>query len=355
MLEQVTSLLIQTVGPERTAKFLDRDTPGKVHFGNRVSAQQHAGFMTQEIRQLRSTGTLPTWQEAGLSEPPMVTHGIGVVENRKGKLRLIVDARYLNLFILYVLLHYENLQDAIYQLQQGHFMWTTVLKSGYHQIPMHRDTWKYLGIESGGTIYVMPYLPFGVASACREYTDLMGAVYKPLRSQGEKLAYLIDDALGAAQDQPTANYHALTIYLLLSALGFFLSVHKCQLYPATVALFLGMTLNTIPGLTKVPDEKLQYLAEQFTRLSQQGQATPRGLAKAAGTLMSFKPGMPIAPLYTRGFYQAMAGRIETRADWGRAAPLESLSLEDMQWWADNLLAANGSRQQSPSRVACQQA
>ncbi|KAK9821189.1 hypothetical protein WJX74_007366 [Apatococcus lobatus] len=105
MLEQVTDLLVQKSGPERTAELLDRDSPGKVHSGNRVSAQQHAEFTKEEITQLRRTGTLLTWQEAGLLEPPAIIHGIGVVQNRKGKLRLIVDARHLNLFILYVLLH----------------------------------------------------------------------------------------------------------------------------------------------------------------------------------------------------------------------------------------------------------
>ena len=44
-----------------------------------------------------------------------------------------------------------------------------------------------------------------------------------------------------------------------------------------MALFLGMILNTIPGFTKMPYEKLQYLADQLMRLQKQGQATPKKL------------------------------------------------------------------------------
>lgn len=58
-----------------------------------------------------------------------------------------MDARYVNLFLLYLMLHCESLQDAISQLQQGYYMWATDFKSGYHQVPMHQDTWEYLGLS----------------------------------------------------------------------------------------------------------------------------------------------------------------------------------------------------------------
>lgn len=67
---------------------------------------------------------------------------------------------------------YEQLQDAIDLIRLGSFMWTTDLKSGYHQLPMHPSAYPYLGARVGGQLYVLTCLPFGIASACRIYTQV---------------------------------------------------------------------------------------------------------------------------------------------------------------------------------------
>lgn len=43
---------------------------------------------------------------------------------------------------------------------------------------------RFLGIQYKGQVYSVGYfahLPFGLSSACKAYTVLMGEVYKPLR------------------------------------------------------------------------------------------------------------------------------------------------------------------------------
>lgn len=141
---------------------------------------------------------------------------------------------------------------------------------------------------------------------------------------------------------PTARCHTDTLYLLLTALGLYLSVPKCQLDPRLRALYLGMVLCTSPDCTEVLLYKLQYFAAQLTQLQAKGTASPRDLASMAGMLMSFKPGMPIAPLYTRGLYSSLAGQTQGREVWGQQLPLSDLSLADMAWWVENLLSVNRS-------------
>ena len=46
------------------------------------------------------------------SEPPVVVNGMGVVKNRKGKLRLVLDCRYVNMFVKYEHFAYETLADV---------------------------------------------------------------------------------------------------------------------------------------------------------------------------------------------------------------------------------------------------
>ena len=100
-----------------------------------------------------------------------MVHG-GALKNPLG------GCRYKNLFLRYLAFKYESLLQALQMIHPGSFMWTTDFKSGYHQLPMHPSTFPYLGVRLGGQLFVMTYLPFGVAPACRIYTQVMAAVYR---------------------------------------------------------------------------------------------------------------------------------------------------------------------------------
>lgn len=136
-LQLVQQLLIKTVGKKHVDKLLLGNKPSQVQFANRVSCMQHSDFVRDTIQKLTSTGAMRPWTGTA---PPVVISGLGVVVNRKGKLRLILDCRYLNLFLRYSRLRYERLADVPKYLQQGHWFILTDLKSGYHHVPLHIDS-----------------------------------------------------------------------------------------------------------------------------------------------------------------------------------------------------------------------
>lgn len=72
--------------------------PSQVHFANRVSCHMYKDFVRESLQSLKVVGALSPWEGKG---PPVVISGLGVVKNRKGELRLILDCRYLNLFLKY--------------------------------------------------------------------------------------------------------------------------------------------------------------------------------------------------------------------------------------------------------------
>ena len=55
-----------------------------------------ADFVRDTLQGLVTVGLLAPWQGAG---PPTVINGLGVVKNRKGKKRLVLDCRYVNAFV----------------------------------------------------------------------------------------------------------------------------------------------------------------------------------------------------------------------------------------------------------------
>ena len=334
---QIQRQMQKLFGKQAAEEMLAGTKPGDAAFLNRESVDQHPEFVREEVQSLLKVGAWRTWQSLGMTQPPTLLHGLGVAVNRKGKLRLVVDARYLNLFIRYAAFSYETLHSAIALLQPGDWMFTTDFKSGYHQIPMHESTWQYLGTEVDGQIYVMPYLPFGVSSACREYTAVMQCVYKPLRAVGMRLASYIDDALGRGSTEAEAKYLVTTLCRLLTALGFFLSINKCMLQPRQQALFLGMLLDTVLERCTVPEEKIQYFKQQVEALLRGKEASNQQMASAAGLLLSFKPAMHIAPMFARGLYAA----IQRTAAKDQQRALPTVAEADLRWWAEMADAANG--------------
>ena len=161
-LQLVEKLLAKTVGKNNVANMLLGNKPSPVQFANRVSCMQHPDIVRDTIQKLTQTGAMIPWTGEA---PPVVISGLGVVANRKGKLRLILECRYLNLFLRYGKLKYERLADVPKYLKQGHWFVLTDLKSGYHHIPLHENSWTYFGIEFEGQVLVYTHVPFGEASA----------------------------------------------------------------------------------------------------------------------------------------------------------------------------------------------
>ena len=96
-LRQVEQLLRQQLPACDVAGMIDCDKPQQIAFSNRVSCEKHAAWVSGHIAELLRVGTLRRWPADG--PRPMVISGMGVVPKAGGKFRLILDCRYLNLFI----------------------------------------------------------------------------------------------------------------------------------------------------------------------------------------------------------------------------------------------------------------
>ena len=131
---QVLSMLERQFGAERAAQMLQGDEPQPARFPNKATVQQEWDFVREGVEALLEAGAWITWQDAGMSCPPDVISAIGVAVDRKGKRRIVVDGRYINLWLLYLLFRYESFGTALAHVRPGDFMWTFDFKSGYHQV-----------------------------------------------------------------------------------------------------------------------------------------------------------------------------------------------------------------------------
>jgi hypothetical protein len=108
--EAVKSMLRRVMTTEQINQFLDAKQPGPVEFKNQKSFYVHWDFSSKEVAnlfQVKAAMLLP------LGAPKLViVHPFGVASTA-GKLRLICDARALNIFLKNFPFRYEKLRDVL--------------------------------------------------------------------------------------------------------------------------------------------------------------------------------------------------------------------------------------------------
>ena len=155
-------------------------------------------FVVSAIEELLAAGCI-----VSSTECPAVCSPLSVVRNAKGKLRLVLDLRYVNQFLPKQKFKYEGLDLVVQMFEKEDYFFTFDLKSGYHHVDIHEDFWKYLGFswmrDGHRCFYMFKVLPFGLASACYVFTKLLRPLVKKWRGSGMRAIVYIDDGIVAAK------------------------------------------------------------------------------------------------------------------------------------------------------------
>ena len=311
--------------PQKAQELLKGDRPGHVVFPNRASVQTQMGFVVDAITELLSTGAVEEVTEAQVQ----VCSGLAVVVNHKGKARLILDARYINLFDKYVPFSYEQLQDIPLYAQEEDVLCLTDFKSGYHHFSIHPADRPFLGFQLQQRFFRFKVLPFGLSSACRVYTTIMQQVYQPLRDKGLRMSFLIDDACYLFKGHTPAQFGITAVLCLFTFLGFCFSRQKCLTVPNQQGKFLGLLVDLQKMAFAIPADKAAYILAEWDKARQTGYSK-RTMARIAGMLVSVAPAVRLAPLYIRRLFQAMGTTGVWDAEMGEEAA--GLAEQDYMFW-----------------------
>ena len=82
-----------------------------------------------------------------VQEPPHVCSPLSVASNRLGKLRLVLNLRYLNKFLWVDKFKYEDLRTAMLMFQKDDYLFSFDLKSGYHHVDIFEPHRQFLGFK----------------------------------------------------------------------------------------------------------------------------------------------------------------------------------------------------------------
>jgi hypothetical protein len=267
-----------------------------------------------------------------------VVHPFGVASTA-GKLRLICDAKCLNIFLELFPFRYEKLRDVLAYTQAGFFMVTWDLKAGYYHLPIHPAFRKFFGFKVGNRYGVYNAICFGLSEACFAFTKVMQEPLIELRARRIPVSGYIDDGHSAARTYGRTLRQAYFIIRLLAALGVFFGLPKCHFQPSQEQAWLGFLLNTLTQTFTVAPSKLEKVKAVLESAIQQPTTSARNLAALAGKLVALSPAVLPALLFSRKIFQAMSGK----EDWDFVFPNPQAVKTEAQMWKDNLDSWNGRR------------
>ncbi len=316
--------------------------PPRFRMPNHTSVLEHADFVEAELLGYLGTGAISIARE----EDVHCVLALGVVDHRSGKRRLIVDGRPINFWQAYLPFSFERLSDLPQYLELGDLLVVLDAKSGYHHIGVAVEHRRYLCVQFKGVLFQFNVLPFGVAQACYAYTKVMRQVYAPLRARGWKLTHYIDDLLMAQQPRERACFDVVTLTLLFVALGWFLSVSKCQAWPQARACFLGLRVDTHALQFSIPEDKLEYILGVLGELLAAAGASRRQYAQVAGLLASVAMAVPMSRLYLRGLNEILRGG----RSWDTVFPFSTSERQELRWWFEHLPRLHGRKWRLSTRV-----
>lgn len=296
--------------PEEVEQLMDRDSPGRVHLANLRSAHEHSDFVTREVMKYLEGNRIQEWHWPG-GEPPECILPLGVaIKATTGEERMVFDGRYVNLFDPYEYFSYEKLSDILAYSGQGSYASVSDFKAGYHHICCPELS-TYLAFEWMGVAYCFTCVPFGLARGCRLFSEVVSAMWWPIREAGINLTSYIDDRLNAQRSLTLAKRDNLLLFAVTSALGWFISLNKTTILPVQEVQFLGLLVDYLNGRFVIPAGKLAVMDTQMAEILSMTDSPQARLAlqSLAGRVMSVKPALHLAPLFCRNLFWAASGRI----------------------------------------------
>lgn len=162
----------------------------------------------------------------------------------KTKRRPILDCQILNKFVQCHHFKMEGLPALRDLIEPKDFMCKIDLKDAYVVVPIHPSSRPYLSFMNQGIVYQYRSLAFGLSVAPRVFSKLMRFAMEPLRKQGIRLVYYLDDICILASTKTEAEKNCKLVTNHLESLGFIINYQKSALRPSYTQEFLGFTFNT---------------------------------------------------------------------------------------------------------------
>ena len=274
---------------------------------NLKSANQNPDIVRKKIAKELSEDRI-----AGpFTEPPFKNFRvspIGLVEKKtKGEYRMIHHLSYprgdsVNDFIDPELctVQYTSFDQAIKMVQtlgKGCYLSKCDIKNAFRLLPVTVGDFKLLGFKFDDQYYYDRSMPFGCSISCSTFELLSTFLEYCVRGYiriGDLLHYL-DDFLMGGKERPDCQHVLDTFKTCMDSLCVPLAEEKTE-GPQQVIVFLGLELDSVLMVVRIPLEKIRDIVEKIDNLLSKEKTTLKKMQSLIGSLQfacrAIVPGRP---------------------------------------------------------------
>ena len=240
--------------------------PSRVAFRNTPSVDLYINEVRQTLAEYMAFGAVERLPD---HPPPTMIQPLHVVIKPMKAPRLVIDlSRNLNQHLPYTYFSYSNVTTAVSQASQGCWFAKLDISKCYLSLPINPEFYDYFTFSLDGKYYRFTGMPFGLATAPRICTQLLGVVAWDMEEQRAKLVRYLDDFLFIARTREECQRMLDDAIATLARYGLVVNQAKTA-GPSQVITFLGIELDSINMTMQCTRERLQeliaLLQETFTR------------------------------------------------------------------------------------------
>jgi hypothetical protein len=313
--------------------------PIPLNLSNNRSARDHSLFVDEALSELLNSGRIHE-----VVSPPVVINPLSVSVQQNGKKRLILDLRHVNKCLLKYRFKYEDWKVAYSYFEKDAYMFSFDLKSGYHHIDIANEFQTYLGFswkfEKSEHVryFVFTVLPFGLSTAPYIFTKVVRPLESYWRLHGIKITIFLDDGLVIENNYESCKVLSLKIKHDLDRAGFVSNDEKSIWEPCQNIIWIGLSWNTLEGCIRITECRLRNFFEHIESIiSNDYVISARQLSSFTGKIIS--TGAVVGNV-SRIMTRHCSMSIVAAQDWDSAFKLDQYSVNEIEFWRENLSAAN---------------
>ncbi|XP_077135578.1 uncharacterized protein LOC143792936 [Ranitomeya variabilis] len=256
-----------------------------------------------------------------------------------GSYRTIFNLRRLNTFIRPVTFKMESVRSAIKNLFPNCYMVVLDLKDAYYHLPIHQSHQQFLrvAVVIDGQIRHLQYraMPFGLSMAPRVFTKLLLEVMSFLRLKDTLVIPYLDDLLIVGKNSLQCEQRLEEVAFSLQTLGWIVNWEKSRLQPVTCQRFLGLLLDSVDQICRLPDDKKSSIVGKVSLAIKKRSMSLRNAMSLLGSLSSCIPAVKWGQFHTRQLQKFILQEdIKNKGHLDRTIYLSSEVVHSLTWWLD---------------------
>ncbi|CEP18222.1 hypothetical protein [Parasitella parasitica] len=303
---------------------------------------EQATLIDQAIQDLLAKSAIEKVSPQQVQQTPGFYSSMFVIPKKNGGVRPVFNLKRLNQYLEAPHFKMETLREVSLMIKPNDYLVSIDLSDAFLHVGLHPESRRFLRLKWRNQVYQYCTTAFGLSSSPFVFTKVCRPILEHLRSRGFRISAYLDDWLLIANSKQQAETQARQVVSLLEDLGWIINYKKSVLTPTQQLEHLGFVLNTRSMTALLPASKLRDIRRSIKQvLTKPHRQSPRVIHSLTMRIQAATFAIFPARLYTRHLLFYKNQTVKSDTDWDQPRPLDQASMEELQWWYQNINKWNG--------------